>query len=521
MAEEIKLSSRTHPYYDDNITNWNLYKDASKGGKDFIEDNLFTHRLEDSNDFSDRKERGYYLNFCDMMPSIYNSYIFRDNIERKPDDILDNFRKNVDGRNSNINEFIKQAGYWSSIYGVAHVIVDMPITTGKKVSRATVKKENIYPYATLIHPTQLKDWSVDKNGEYNWVIIEYTYLDDLDPKVERSIQTHYKLITRDYWEISDEEGNPVKFNDGSPNKGKHDFGIVPMITLYNKDTGDDKIGESMLKDIVYVNIMILNWCSLIDEQLARNCFSQLVIPDRGEIASSVKGGSENPLVTVGSSSVFTFDGESRHPPGYISPNTDTIITIWEMVVDHIKEIYRLGGLISGTGDLYAPASGRSSQMGFLYTNASLAEKARQYQAFENSLNKLVYLQSGKDIKDIENVQYPTKFDLTALSEELDSNMRIMEKNFSPLLNKTIQKELARKVVPLAIPSVRKEIENEIDSGDGIVQSKEASLMEANEDGLQNKLETKGNPNLNKLSNTFRSSSTNKKEKSSHRSEDKE
>jgi len=512
---DIEYSQRTHPYYDDNNTDWNLYKNAAKGGRQFIEDNLKTHRLEDNDDFADRQERGYYLNFCDTVPSIYNSYIFRDNIERKPDEVLDPFRDNVDGKNSSINEFIKQVGYWASVYGVCHAIVDVPDPKTKKgkLTRADVKKDNIYPYASVIHPHQLRDWSVDRYGTFQWVIIEYDYLEDTDPTKEREIHTHYKLITVDSWEIVDADGNPVKFEDGSQNAGTHDLGMVPIITMYNKNTGNDKVGESMLKDIVYINILILNWCSLIDEQLSRNCFSQLVIPDRGEIANSVRGGSDNPLVTVGSSSVFTFDGESRHPPQFISPEVDTITTIWNIVTDHIKEIYRLGGLISGTGDLYAPASGRATQMGFLYTNSALAEKAQAYQTFENDLGKLVYAHSGKNQEEYESVQYPTKFDLIALSEELESSMSIMERNFSPTLNKTIQKELARKIVPLAPPSIRKDIEDEIESGDGVVDS-----VSAKSEDLEG-LEKSGNPNLNKLSDTFRTSDKNKKEESEHRSKE--
>ena len=81
---DIKLSERKHPLYEDNIDLWELYLNASKGGDDFINsDNLFSHRLEDSEDYDERLERGYYLNFCDTIPRIYNSYIFKKNIERR------------------------------------------------------------------------------------------------------------------------------------------------------------------------------------------------------------------------------------------------------------------------------------------------------------------------------------------------------------------------------------------------------------------------------------------------------
>ena len=80
--EKIKLAERSHPFYTDNIGNWGFYRDAAAGGDDFItEDNLFSHRLEDRDDYQERLDRAYYLNFCDSLPDIYNSYIFRENIK--------------------------------------------------------------------------------------------------------------------------------------------------------------------------------------------------------------------------------------------------------------------------------------------------------------------------------------------------------------------------------------------------------------------------------------------------------
>ena len=518
MADKITLSEREHPLYSENVNDWNLYLQSARGGRDFIEDNIYSHRLEDSTDYSERKERGYYLNFCDTLPTIYNSYIFQNNIERSADPNLIGFRSNVDGKGTSIDDFIKKVGYYSSIFGVCHVIVDMPAVK-KKTNASVLSKadtQGISPFARIVLPTQLKDWSVDEFGNFNWVLIEYTYYRDSDPEVEREEEIHYKLITKENWKVVDEDGNPVKFEDGSPNQGPNTLGIVPIITAYHKNSDeDDKVGESMLKDIVYINIIVLNWCSLIDEQFARNCFSQLVIPDKGSIAEAVEAGNANPLLTVGNTSVFTFDGESQHPPQFISPDVKTITVKWSLVEDHIKEMYRLSGLLSGTSDLYAPQSGRASQFGFLSTNAALAEKALSYQNLENKMSKLAYLQLGVDVSGYENVKYPTSFDLESLAEKLDTLMGVMENNFSQLLNKTIQKDIVRKVVPLAPETVRDEIENEIDSGDGYVEKSGNTLS-----NVLPKDDGSGNPNRNKLTNGFRTNELNKKEESQHRNLDK-
>ena len=70
----------------------------------------------------------------------------------------------------------------------------------------------------------------------------------------------------------------------------------------------------------------------------------------------------------------------------------------------------------------------------------------------------------------------------------------MQSFFSPSLNKEIQKNIARKAVPLAHPSVRLEIENEIDAGDGRIETISAFGEQRMDEG---------NPNVQNISDTHR------------------
>ena len=491
---EIKLSERKHPLYDENIAKWDMYFDSIIGGPSVLNENyIFSHRLEDSVDHRDRIERAYYLNFCDTIPSIYNSFIFREHVERSPDQILEIFRNNTDGRNTPISEFVKRAGYWASVYGVIHALVDITQSTKKAVSKKAVKAGEIAPYTTLIYPTQLVDWSIDAWGNWRWVVIATTYYRDDDPNLEREEETHYRLITTEEWRIEDQDGKPVDLPD-MESKGRNELGIIPMATIYHRDQNDDKVGESLIKDIAYINRTILNWCSCIDEQIDRQTFSQLVIPDDGSLAEKSESG-EDPLVKVGTGTLFTFPYESSQPPQFISPNTESINTIWKLITDHIKEIYRIAGLIGGTGDLYVSGSGRAAQVGFQGVNSALAEKATSYQKFENDISKLAYLQLGKDPNTFELTKYPSSFDVSALADDIDGYFKIMERNLSVRLNKTIMKTIARRSAPLATQVVKAEIEGEIESGTGVVEPLKGI------GGPQSLGE--GNPNVSSLSDTHR------------------
>jgi len=511
-SKQIKLADRRHPYYEDNVDMWEMYYDAVKGGDNFVNDSyLFSHMLEDEDSYDDRLSRAYYLNFCETVVNIYNFYIFRENIERPPDQRLIDFRKNANGRGDHISKVIRDIGYWSLVYGVVHVLVDVPrVGNGKRISRRDAKKKGIHPYCKLIYPTRLVDWSVDDVGKFNWVLIKEDYFDDSDPFKERSTYKHYRLITKEMWRVEDEDGNLVKYPDGSPAEGENKLGIVPVITVYHRESDKDKIGESLLKDIVYVNRAIMNWCSCIDEQIERHTFSQLVVPDAGELAEAQETG-DDPLYKIGTSTIWTFPANANHPPRFISPDTTNIRTIWNLILDHAKEIFRMAGLLGSTGDLYVSRSGRAAQIGFQGVNAALAEKASTYQMCENEISKLVLMYLDEDVESYEEVKYPSTFDVASLSEEIDSLFRVMEKNFSATLNKMIQKNIARRAVPLAPESIRKQIEDEIDSSSGVVEQTKRERKGSTEDG---------NPNTN-LGETFRSYEDVYREEVQHRTSEKE
>lgn len=493
--KKIKLVDRKHPLFDENESKWEFYFDSAIGGDNILNTSyIVSHRLEDSGDHRERVERSYYLNFCDTIPEIYNSYIFKEKTERPPDEDLKIFRSNVDGRNTSIADFVKRAGYFASLYGVIHAIVDMPLVTKSKISKRDVNSGLVYPYSSLIYPNQLVDWSVDHMGRWRWVVLEYTYYFDEDPYVERSDQTLYKLITRDEWRIEDQDGKEPTLQDGLPSTGKNVLGFIPIATMYHKNLNDDKVGESLIKDIAYINKTILNWCSCLDEQIERQTFSQLVIPDDGTLAEKSET-EDDPLNAIGTSSAWTFPSDSGQPPQFISPDTQNLQVIWNLVVDHIKEIFRIAGLIGGTGDLYLSRSGRASQIGFQGVNSALAQKAATYEKFENDISRLAYMQLNKNPEEYEPVKYPSSFDVNALSDEIDSYFKVMGGNFSQTLNKTIQKNIARRATPLASQTTRKTIEDEIDAGTGEVNVSVISDKSSTGDV--------GNPNVGSISDTHR------------------
>ena len=517
----IVIADREHPLYIENADKWDLYMAAVKGGSDFINDtNLYTHRLEALEDFEERLARAYYLNFCETIPGIYNNFIFKEKVERPSNDATESFRVNTDGKGTEMSDFVSRIGYLSKVFGAMHVLVDMPQKERDKTyTRRFVKEENIQPYCKLVYPHQLKDWSVDSEGNFQWVLIEDIYYRDADPTKERDAEFIYLLMTKDEWRYEDADGNPFVFEDSDRAvSGKNELEFVPMVTLYHKDIDDNRIGESMLKDIVYVNRIILNWSSCIDEMIERQTFSQLIVPDDGTLAEESETG-DDPLKKLGTAYAWTFNANATHPPAFITPETKNIQVVWKLIVDHIKEIYRLAGLVGTSEDMSASRSGRAAQMGFLGVNSALAETARRYQQFENDISRLAMVQLGDDPADFEDVKYPDAFDIQSLTDEVDAFFKVMEKNFSETMNKEMMKNLSRRALPMAAPATKDAIETEIEAGDGYVQPNQTrSEIVGTEPEHRAMAQQDGNPNLKQVKDSFRTKDRQATEETQHRTQ---
>ena len=471
MAEKSKVSERTHPLFDENISSWEFYEKSVKGGTEYFEEAyLFSHRLEHDDDFQNRKARAYYLNFADETVQTFTNYIMKEPVERPDDTILEVFRKNTNNKGDDITAFMRRIARVAATYGQCHIIVDAPKLVTNVISKQQQKEQELYPYCTIVLPTKLKDWSIDSNGKLNWVLIEEDVFEDADPKVDRAEQTTFKVISRDGWERYDQDGNSLE-------SGDNPLGEVFMVTNYHRDIDIDLIGESLIKDISYVNRIIYNWCSLIDEQIERQTFSQLVIPDDGSLADEDE--KADPLKKIGTSSIWTFPSDATQAPRFIAPETSTISVIWDMIIAHIREIHRLAGLTGVSEDLYSPQrSGRSQQYSFLNINASLAAKAAHLQRTENALNRLCYLWQNKDPEKLESVCYPNSFDISGLADSMATTFAIAEREVSKRLNKELLKKLSLKALPLATESIKTQIEAEIESGDGTIKTASEIQQEA-------------------------------------------
>jgi len=466
MADKENITERTHPLYDKYLPEWNFFMESALGGKDYCdnEDNLFTHRLEDqAGDYEDRLERVYYLNYCGLVCSTYSEYIFKEIVNRPEDTLLDEFRKDVDGRGTDINTFMAKVSTLSSIYGHVHIVVDnSEFDYSSKIPLHVYKKNRtMKPYVTIVQPQDLRDWSIDEFGNVLWILIRRRGYSDADPLSPREPEDTYRLITREEWYVFDKDGNMLK-------EGTNNLGEVYLVTCYNKDTDSDMIGESLITDVARINRIIYNWCSNIDEMIERQTFSQLVMPDDPQSQLYEKDEKGTPLEILGTSQIFTFPASAGHPPQFISPDTSQIKIIWEMIQEHIDKIYELSGLgmVGERSKFMSQRSGVSLAYQFTDVNSSLAKKAAKLEKAENEIYQFVCLWNGKARDSFARVEYPKQFDISSLTEVLATTFDIVSQDISETLSVELLKALVKKAVPALPDEIISQINDEIKAKGG-------------------------------------------------------
>jgi hypothetical protein len=483
MADVSAYKQRRHPEYSDYEEVFTLYYAAYKGGYEWLKDvatYLHSHRLESATDFTRRQERAFYVNYCKRVVDAYTNYIFKNQIVRSEDPQLQAFFQNADGMGGTIDDVMKKVACLSSVYGRVDCIVDAPVKeAGKELSVRQAKEGNLLPYVILRSPIESIDWSLDAIGNFNWVLFKYTFYQDEDPDIERDTSNayRYKMITREQW---------VEFNENDEiiGSGPNELGEVFVHRCYNKlDNG--LIGTSLIADIAYINKEIFNWTSLISEQIYKQTFSQLVVPDDGEyyvdnytsttdtVGETAANREANPELRshafeskVGTSWAFTYPAASGHPPQYISPDRDQIDVVWKLIGELIVEIYQMAGLGSGEGS--ADASGRAKQRQFVTVDASLKAKAETLERAENEILRLFCARQGMEFTDEYKSSYPKEFDVLSFVEELESELKIATACISPELNKYVLRRVAMKFIEEAPADIKKLILEEIKNGDGSI-----------------------------------------------------
>jgi len=366
----------------------------------------------------------------------------------------------ADLRGNSLDRFMQETGTRAFIAGHVGVLVDAPSASegGTPRTEAERKRRKFRPYLVRIAPNDIVDWELDSNGDFVWVRIKEETTDSREPlsleTVEGKAVVIYRTWTRKEFLVHkiDGQGTVTLLDDGN-----HSLGEVPLVIVYNKrKKSANLVGESSIDDISLLNLAILNWMSMLDEEVYSKCLSLLTLKRAAAEGSSAD-------VEIGSNNILEYPEER---PGYISPPTDPGEFIQKLVRDSVEEIYRIARMGGGGSGIkiQESKSGIAYAYEFNETNQALCDKADQLELAEMKIHRLFAKWYGMEFEG--SVAYPDEFGV----EDLGAELEFLIKTRSAITSLTAKRELEKR-------TIKKLLQNQVDS---VIMARIMSEIDSNQ-----------------------------------------
>lgn len=476
----LKLIKRRHPEYTDTVEHWGFLESSYKGGRKWIEDNLFTYHKEGPREFTARKKRAYRFPHSREVVSLVNKYVFKGSIFRREKDQLPPHIREFWGASTlmkrPINDLMDTISTWTSCFGRIWVVVDNNVPAGVK-SEADRKASRGRTYAYFLKPTQVYDYAYDADGELEWFMNGEFRRDDSDPlNSTGAVEEHYRLWTKTFWAVIKKTGREASESAQVIDFGEHNLGLVPVFPADHMSSEELYSVPGLLEDVAYMDRAVANYLSNLDVIIQDQTFSQLAIPFQGLLPTAGNDDDDetneelNQIQQMGHNRVFAYNAEGGAAPSFISPDVKQAGMIISTVTKIVGEIYHSIGM-AGERTKEDNAAGIDNSSGvakaydFEKLNAMLAAKARALQNVEKNLVRLVNAWNG-DIKELEQtedyVTYPQTFDVRNLADEMDNAQRLSVMNAPRKLRQAQMAGLASKLFPQMAEDEMEEIVEDIE-----------------------------------------------------------
>lgn len=477
----LKLVERRHPEYTtDKDEHWQFLESCYKGGREWIEKNLFTYHKEGHKEFQARKKRAYRFPHSREVISLVNKYVFKGSIERsKPQDLPSHIKEFWGAATllkRPIADYMDSISAWTSCLGRVWIVVDNNVPTSV-VSEADRKKVGGRCYTYFLKPFDALDFAYDADGELEWFLNREYHRDDSDPLTSSGkVEPRYRIWTKEFWAVIEVTGEKNDRKASIVESGEHNLGLVPVFPADHLASDELYSAPGLIEDVAYMDRTVTNYLSNLDVIIQDQTFSQLAIPFQGLLPTAGNEDDDeeneelNQIQQMGHNRVFAFNAEGGSAPTFISPDVKQAGMIITAVTKIVGEIYHSIGMAgertkedNATG--IDNSSGVAKAYDFERLNAMLAAKARALQNVEKNLVRLVNAWNGK-VEELEKtadlVTYPTTFDVRNLADEMDNAQRLSVMNAPKLLRRAQMLRLAHKMFPQGSPKELKEIANDIE-----------------------------------------------------------
>jgi hypothetical protein len=461
--EIVRLRTK-NPLWQVYAPEWELYLEAYEGGPDFAcGKNLFKHQRENPDDFNDRVRRLHYTNYCEPLTDFFTNFIFTETIQRdggSNNNFYLDFIKDVNKKGDDVTDYMKNVSSDMQIFGMSYTLVDTPKSPaqdGTVLSQQEEAELGLRPYWVLIKPEEIIDWDVDdfENVTYTKRLqAQSQRIDGISKPVEKYTEWYPDKTVVSVVDVSSYAQPQMLTQDEYPNV----LGYIPLVCArYKRSKRHPYMGNSFLRDFAYNNREVMNYTSLLQEFLYRQCFNILA----KESDTSVPFRDQEDNIT-GTSNVIEYP-KGAEAPAYISPPVAPAQFVQSERERIISEMFKrasqdmLNELFNGE-----KSSGFSQAQSFSKTVPFIATRADTLEKTEVALMKLTMKLISKDWDG--KIKYKDRYELTNITDAISQLTMIFKDLLMPSETfvkeefKRLVHELDGKLSPDVLAKILKEID---------------------------------------------------------------
>jgi hypothetical protein len=410
---------RTHPQYDAHKSEWQEYRLAYEGGREYLKRYLPQHPKEPNEYYRERLARAVHPNHMRAIIDTYAAHLYREDIPRTAtagEDVLEEFWADVDMMGHDADAFFERAAQLVQQGGRMAIVVDRDDPDGGIAqTRAQERSAGRRPYAYTVDTEDIVDWDVDRHGRFNWVMIREAADVDRNWNAEHPGESHqYRVWTPEEWilleevEVEDADGN-VEKKLQVKDRGDHPVGEVPVVMIYwGRRLGAQPLADSAIKDLAPMNRRLTNQHSLIDEQIHAHVFNIMAVP-----RSTYESLGQIDFSTYGA---VPYDDDVSNPPYYLGPDVAQIEVIRKEIDKTEATIRQLSGLGRVNQETKHVQSGIALSYMTMDKDALLGKFASRMAKAELAVAQLAgaWMEQRAEA----SVDYPDKFDPVDLQNAL-------------------------------------------------------------------------------------------------------
>ncbi len=500
--KSIGLVSTRHPEWTKNVKDWEKWKLAYEGGKDFINSCLIPYsRRELHADYQLRRQITYNPAHSKQVLNKYRDAMMAKmhEIERTGDPLyLDLCTNDIDLKKNSMNSFVAlEIMPLLMAQGRRYVIMDAhAVATG-----VTRDEDHGRPYIWAVGPEALVAWTRDDKDHINYCLIKEE-AEITDPKTGfiTSLQEQYRLMkllqpNETYTIPKSKYTDSVTFTAGSTtevivrllDRNSKDLIKPVLVPLPRLPLIEMTLVDALMKDIADIQICLLNLSSSDMNFLYRGNFpifvknvdlAKKMIKPRAvkkpasllqEIELKDREADQEDRVEHaehGMNKGVSYD-KGLQAPGFIAPQVANVTTSMAKQEEMKQEIrVLLDQSLVSMSKKALQQSGESKLADRIGVEAGLAYIAGVCEVGERNISEIFHAFLGKS-GTASKIKYPTDFSAKDMNERLEESKSLAEVSTS-VRSESFQKEMAKRCVSILLkheinPSLIDSINNEIDN----------------------------------------------------------